>query len=663
MCGITGVFSSRQNKYIPDQILRMNSNLSHRGPDDDGIWYSETIGFGHRRLSILELSDSGAQPMHSLCGRYVIAFNGEIYNHLDLRNQLLEEGASIYWKGQSDTESLIEAIAFWGLDKALKLANGMFAISLWDKAENQLSLARDRMGEKPLYWGWAGSDIIFGSELKALKEHPNFNNSICRDALSQFLTFMYVPAPRSIYSNIFKLEPGTILTIDMGFSSSPPANPIRPDDKYDNFYLRRYWSLNEEIETARLNVINDEVEAISLLSDTLGQAVKRQMISDVPLGAFLSGGIDSSAIVSLMQLHSDRPVKTFTIGFEDSFYDESLFADAVSKHFGTDHTNLLVTEKEAMSIIPILPYLYDEPFADSSQIPSYLVSSLAREKVTVALTGDGGDELFGGYDRYLWGEKIWDRFAGYPYIMRRALGNLINNIPVNIWNKTDSLHKAFFAPNKPYNSSLGDKAHKLGSRLKSVKSNDDLYRSLVSVWDISSGILKNAPSKQSLSLLEDSMPKGIQNELPFQMMVQDMRTYLPDDILCKVDRASMGVSLETRAPFLDSEVLKLAFRLPMRFKIKNRQSKWILRQLLYQHIPQSIMERPKAGFGIPIGQWLRGPLNDWASDLLSQDNIAKGGFFDPLIINKIWSEHLSGSRDWTSKIWTILMFQAWYGEQ
>ena len=661
MCGLTGLLRSSPSDDIIGQVARMTARLVHRGPDDEGVWSEGGIGLGHRRLAILDLSPTGAQPMHSDCGRYVLAYNGEVYNHLDLRHALETEGAAPPWRGQSDTETLLAAIAHWGMDDALRRAHGMFAIAFWDRTKKSLSLARDRMGEKPLYWGWAGNDLVFGSELKALRSHPHCPSEVCREALALYLRFMYIPAPRSIHPGIYKLEPGTILTVDGAPTATPPKEPIRPGEHYGSLRIRRYWDLNAEIEAGARNPIQDENEAVSTLGQVLGKAVQRQMFSDVPLGAFLSGGVDSSAIVALMQTQSTRPVQTFTIGFDEAAFDESPHAAAVARHLGTDHTKLRVTDGDAREVIPDLPQLYDEPFADSSQIPTHLVCRAARQHVTVALSGDGGDELFGGYNRYFWGPRIWDRFAPLPHPLRRGLGMAMRAIPMPTWNAV-GLAYSRLRPGSGGISALGDKAHRLGYRLQTVKTSDDLYRSLVSEWSLDSGVLKGI-SKQPPSQLDDPLPKFGADDSAMRMMVQDMRSYLPDDILCKVDRAAMGISLETRTPFLDPDVIALATRLPMGMKIRNGQGKWALRQVLYQHVPREIIDRPKAGFAIPIGLWLRGPLRDWAEDLLLPQRLADDGLFNPEIIRQTWLEHLSGRRDWTSRLWAILMFQAWKAAQ
>ena len=422
MCGLTGLLRSSPSDDIIAQVAKMTARLVHRGPDDEGVWTEGVIGLGHRRLAIIDLSATGAQPMRSESGRHVIVFNGEIYNHLDMRRDLAVDGAAPDWRGHSDTETLLAGITHWGLDETLQRAKGMFALALWDRAEKRLSLARDRVGEKPLYWGWAGQALVFGSELKALRAHPDCPREVCRDALAQYLRFMYVPAPRSIHPGLYKLEPGTILTVDGAPPSTPPEDPIRPGGHHGSISIRRYWDLNAEIEAGAQNQIEDEGDAVAALGEVLGKAVQRQMISDVPLGAFLSGGVDSSAIVALMQAQSERPVQTFTIGFDEAAFDESPHAAAVAHHLGTEHTKLRVTDADARDVIPHLPDLYDEPFADSSQIPTHLVCRAARQHVTVALSGDGGDELFGGYNRYFWGPKVWDRFAQLPHPIRQGLG-------------------------------------------------------------------------------------------------------------------------------------------------------------------------------------------------------------------------------------------------
>lgn len=654
MCGLVGCYAYRGDLH--DVVNRMSSALVHRGPDASGIWAENGIALAHRRLSIIDLSSAGAQPMSSACHRYIISYNGEIYNHLELRRQLDFSGASVDWNGHSDTETLLAGISHWGLDETLRKTSGMFALALWDRKEHQLCLARDRMGEKPLYWGWAGQEIVFGSELKALRHHPNFPTDICREALAQYMNFGYVPSPRSIHPGIYKLEPGCILTVTEAPPPTAPAQPIRPEMNFGSISISRYWSLNSEVDNGVRSSFQSENEAVSVLDTTLKVAVADQMMADVPVGAFLSGGVDSSLIVSLMQTQTSKEVNTFTVGFDIAAYNEAEHAAAVAKHLGTNHTEIIVTSKEALDIIPILPELYDEPFADSSQIPTYIICQIAREHVTVALSGDAGDELFGGYNRYLWGPKISRRMDRLPVKFRKFVGGAISAVPISTFDRLGSITKKMMPVSR-----VGDKAHKLAELLRNVENLDEMYNHLVSAWPALE-IVRDI-DRMPASVLEDALPDGLRGDPVSRMMLQDMRTYLPDDILCKVDRAAMGVSLETRIPFLDPNVVALSTRLPMSMKIRGNQGKWALRQILYQHVPKELIERPKAGFSIPVGEWLRGPLRAWAEDLLSEEALAVDGLLDPLPIRKVWLEHLSESRDWTHRLWIILMFQAWRSAQ
>lgn len=644
MCGLVGFIrkSKLSSGVIESIVMSMANQLVHRGPDDAGVWSDDSIGIAlaHRRLSILDLSQSGHQPMVSACSRYVVIFNGEIYNHLDLRKDL----GDISWRGHSDTETLLAAISHWGFESTLQKCVGMFAIALWDKQTETLSLARDRFGEKPLYYGWIGEGekkaFAFASELKALLAYPGFSNSICRVALAQYLRFMYVPAPLSIYQDIYKLEAGSILTMHASLR-----------DGTSDVQTHRYWSLNDAVAIAKNNQIVDEETALIDLENSLTESVQIQSQADVPLGAFLSGGVDSSTIVALMQrnarLNGSGPVETFTVGSDVADYDESVYAREVARHLGTYHTELFVSSKQAIDVISKLPSIYDEPFADSSQIPTHLVCQAARKRVTVALSGDAGDELFGGYNRYFWGPRIWNKLAWAPFPLRRQLSSLIRTMPIAGWDSLSHLSGV---------SRLGDKAYKLAARLDTVHNMDDLYWSLVSEWPDTSKLVKNLDEKFS-SDTNWPIPEGLDSVE--RMMFRDTLTYLSDDILCKVDRAAMACSLETRVPFLDHRVVELAWRLPQSMKVRGNTGKWALRQILYKYVPKELIERPKSGFGIPVGQWLRGPLREWAEALLNPGRLAREGYLHPELISKVWHEHLSGRHDWTARLWAVLMFQAW----
>ena len=651
MCGIVGFWMINSSEFgEPERVAtRMALAIRHRGPNSAGAWADREAGvaLGHRRLSIIDLSPAGHQPMHSSCGRYVLIFNGEIYNHLALRAELENAGQASQWRGHSDTETLLACITQWGVTNTLQRAVGMFALALWDRRERRLTLARDRFGEKPLYYGWVGQGakraFVFGSELKALRAYPSFSNPVSRNSLSLYLQFCVVPAPYSIYHDIFKLPPGSILTLQVD-QLAHQIHRIEP-----------YWRLTDVVKQGLAHPIKNEADGIRMLHDALRDAVALQAIADVPLGAFLSGGVDSSTIVALMQSQSTRPVKTFTVGFDEAGFDESSYAAAVARHLGTDHHELRVSPTDAQAVIPLLPALYDEPFADSSQIPTYLVCKMTSQYVTVALSGDGGDELFAGYNRYFWGQRVWDRLSWLPLFLRKGVGAGILQLPVSGW---DALADAL--PIKTGVSRLGDKAHKLARRLKTIECLDDLYRSLVTEWPLDPQVVIN--SGRLPTLLDDEAAIGGIVEAENRMMVWDSLTYLPDDILTKVDRAAMGVSIETRVPFLDRSVAEVAWRLPLHMKIRGAESKWALRQVLFKYVPRDLIERPKAGFGIPIGEWLRGPLREWAEDLLKESRLQQEGYFNPAPIRDAWRQHLSGRHDWTNRLWCILMFQAWLGE-
>jgi len=657
MCGIVGIVAPQMpSNEVLANLKHMALQLERRGPDDFGFWqgHGPNIAFGHRRLSILDLSPAGHQPMQSFSKRYTICFNGEIYNYLCIRRDLEREGLlRAPWRGHSDTETLLAAIEAWGLEDTLTRCVGMFALALWDDRNHTLQLARDRFGEKPLYWGHTGSKsnraLVFASELAAVCAWPGFNNEINRPALVQLLRFGAIPAPTCIYSGIYQLLPGHLLT----FKSSSILSQHQSQP---------WWCFRSMVAQGLTEPFGDPVEALKTLEAALIIAVQQQSLSDVPLGSFLSGGIDSSLITALLQAKRNRPVRTFTIGFEQSCFNEAPYARAVAAHLGTEHTEAVLTTAEALALIPQLPQMYSEPFADSSQLPTHLVCREARRSgLTVALSGDGGDELFGGYNRYFWGPRIWNRLAWLPWPLRISLSLAIRSLPPAGW---DTLGSAL-----PVHQ-LGQKAHKMAARLRHVRCPDDLYRSLVSEWSDPAALLQ--PSSDGSSIQEPSspldwpLPGGLSDDPVARMMATDTLNYLPNDILTKVDRAAMAVSLETRAPFLDHRVAEVAWRLPMAMKIHPSRggciSKWALRQILYKYVPLSLIERPKAGFAIPIGQWLRGPLREWAEDLLEPGLMQRQGYLRPEPIQTLWRQHLSGRFDHTSRLWTVLMWQAWLVE-
>ena len=658
MCGLAGLLSLHNSKDIVSKVSKMTSCLKHRGPDNYGIWSEKNICLGHRRLSIIDLTNSGAQPMRSICGQYVLIFNGEIYNHLELRSLLNNENTNLKWHGRSDTETLLNAIMHWGIDEALRKSKGMFAFALWDKVKMKLSLARDRIGEKPLYWGWAGKDFVFGSELKSLQIHPECSKNVCHTALNQYLRFLYIPAPLTIHPGIYKLEPGTILSVSDTFPSKPPNNPIRPGEKYGNLSIRSYWKIDSAIEIGSKNLIDNKEEAIFEIESVLGRAVKSQMIADVPLGAFLSGGVDSSLVVALMQKQTGQSIQTFTIGFEKENYDESNHAAIVANHLGTKHTMMQVSASDAKSVIYKLPSMYDEPFADSSQIPTHIVSSLARKNVTVALSGDGGDELFGGYNKYIHGPKLWKYMSYIPFPLRILLGQLLKKFPDKFWDYYENTYNNFRSGSKGI-SDLGNKINQLSDKMNFIRSIDDLYLNMSSVAWSDPNLIYSSDYKNSNMQFNENPSNFMFKDPVIKMMAQDLKSYLPDDILCKVDRAAMAVGLETRAPFLHPDVIALSFRLPVEMKITNGVGKIPLRDVLYEYVPKKIIDRPKAGFQLPMGQFLRGHLREWAEDNLSKKKMIDDGYFNSHIIHEMWKEHLSGRKDWTSRLWTILMFQSW----
>lgn len=653
MCGIAGyLFTRRDGAFGEGWIQAMLSTITHRGPDDSGVWDDRHAGvvLGHRRLSILDLSPAGHQPMISGSGRYVIVFNGEIYNHRVLRQSLEGTGAASLWRGHSDTETLLAAIEAWGIEKALKKCIGMFAIALWDRDTRILTLARDRLGEKPLYYGWLRDALVFASELKAIRAHPAFDKSVDRHALALFMRHNYMPAPWSVYEGIWKLPPGCYVQ----FGCEGDLDPAPP--RNGRGAVKTYWSARAVAEAGlREPFAGCEGEAVDVLEQLLRQSIADQMIADVPLGAFLSGGIDSSTVVALMQAQSSQPVKTFTIGFHEGEYNEAEHAKAVARHLGTDHTELYVTPAEALDVIPKLPMLYDEPFADSSQVPTFLVAQLARRHVTVALSGDGGDELFGGYNRYFWAMHLWRRMGAAPALLRGFAAGLLTALPPSAWNSLFRLAGPL-VPERLRYSNPGDKLHKLAGLLGAARP-EAIYLHLVSHWDDPARLVLGA--EEPATPITDPTAWLDTREFEQRMMHLDTITYLPDDILVKVDRAAMGVSLETRVPLLDHRVVEFAWRLPLAMKIRNGQGKHLLREVLYKYVPKVLIERPKMGFGVPIDHWLRGPLREWAEELLGESRLAREGFFDPAPIREKWTEHLSGRRNWQYPLWDVLMFQAW----
>jgi asparagine synthase (glutamine-hydrolysing) len=634
MCGIAGIWR-QSGADAAETAVRMSDCIAHRGPDDSGVWSDAAAGiaFGFRRLSIIDLSSAGHQPMHSASGRYTLIFNGEVYNFPAIREELQRGGLAPEWRGHSDTEVMLAAFETWGLDDAVKRFVGMFAFALWDGRERLLHLVRDRMGVKPLYYAATPRAILFGSELKALRAAEECPATISRDALALYTRYAYVPAPYSIYEDVWKVRPGTIVTFDAGRRKTE----------------REYWSLRDVIEQGIANRFGgSDADAVEELDRIAREAVRLRMISDVPLGVFLSGGIDSSLVTALMQAQSSGPVKTFAIGFRETDFDESRYAAAVAKHLGTQHTELYVTPSDALDVIPLLPAMYDEPFADSSQIPTYLVSKLARSHVTVSLSGDGGDEFFGGYHRYFLGQKFRDKATLLPRFARPFAAGAMRAIPKRTW---DAVFR--FAPRSLARERAGERIHKLAAAMV-TRDPDALYRDVVTQpWEVVPGarVLPVAiTDRAAWPRIEDSIER---------MMYFDQVSYLPDDILVKVDRASMAVSLEAREPLLDHRLIEFAWRLPLSMKLRDGGGKWILKRLLSRYVPQDLVEREKMGFGLPIDQWLRGPLRDWAEPLLSERRLREEGYFDVAAVRQPWLAFQEGDRGSLQSLWSVLMFQSW----
>jgi len=638
ICGFVEPFGQRRSDAITGIIRAMADSLAHRGPDGDGIWTDEAAGiaFGHRRLAIVDLSPLGRQPMESSDGRLVLTFNGEIYNHLELRAEL--ESAGVRLRGHSDTEVLVEACALWGIERVVKRLIGIFALALWHRSERRLVLVRDQIGVKPLYWGEvggeAGGGLMFASELKALRAYPGWNPEPDRDAMASYFRFSYVPEPHSIYRGVRKLPPGSMLTWE------PGGGAVR---------IERYWNMREFASTPPRE--RDPAEAVEELDKLLRDAVGRQMMADVPLGAFLSGGIDSSTVVALMQAQSSRPVRSFSIGFHEAGFNEATHAAAVARHLGTDHTELYIAQDHVRDVIPALPEMFDEPFADSSQIPTYLVSEMTRRHVTVALSGDGGDELFAGYHRYFWADAARRRLSALPSGARKAGSALFGGVSERAWDRLFGLVPSGVRPDR-----AGDRMHKLGAML-ALSGDAELYRGLLSQWDDPEGLVPGSAEPRGI-LWDESVTAEIPDFIR-RMQFQDAVTYLPEDILTKVDRASMAVALEARVPLLDHRVVEFAWGLQRSLKIRDGKGKWLLRQVLYRYVPAEFVERPKMGFSVPVAAWLRGPLRDWAEDLLDERRMLEAGLLNPAPVHRRWAEHLSGRRDWSDSLWGVLMFQAW----
>ncbi len=641
MCGITGLYtySPRPDRGALHSIIKtMNDALRLRGPDSSDVWQDPELplGLGHRRLSIIDLSEAGNQPMESHSGRYMTVYNGEIYNFKELRADL-ENEHNVVFHGESDTEVMLAGVEAWGFQETVSKINGMFAVAVWDRQKKMLHLARDRLGKKPLYVGWAGSTLLFASELKAFCAHPDFRRDVSRASLTSYMRFGYVPAPLCIYEQVWQMAPGCMMAID--FQMLYAGQDIKP-------LMEHYWSHKAALLSAKRRPITDEAVALEQFEELLAKCVQERMISDVPLGAFLSGGIDSSTVVALMQKNSNKPVKTYSIGFDEDGYDEAKFAKQIANHLGTQHHELYLKSKDALDIIPNMPEIYDEPFADMSALPTYLVSKFARENVTVALSGDGGDEMLGGYNRHVTGPKAWKIVNNIPPNLRRPFSELIKVIPTSTWDRM-----------RPANPQFGSHMHKF-SEILGKRFEGDVYMSFVSQWQAPKRFVQDG--KEEIIPLVD--PETQIEGLGFteSMMYWDTLSYLSGDILTKVDRASMAVSLEARAPLLDYRIFEYVWRLPLEMKIRDGQGKWLLRQVLKKYVPDEMFERPKQGFSVPIDEWLRTDLKLWAEDLLDEHDLRAQGLLNYIEVRELWNQHQKGRGNHAQKLWTVLMFQAWY---
>jgi asparagine synthase (glutamine-hydrolysing) len=646
MCGIAG-FCKRPTSWSEQEshnLSRMVDSLHHRGPDGRGVWLDSIhgIALGHRRLSIIDLSVSGSQPMISKCGRFVIVFNGEIYNYKSIKKEI-ESTVEIEWKGSSDTEVLLAAITLWGIKEAINRCVGMFAVALWDQINKDLYLVRDRLGEKPIYYGFFGDTLLFGSELKSLRQHPDWKGEIDRNSLMLLIRYGYIQAPHSIFKGVFKVTPGTIAKFSGG-NCSPEVTV--------------YWSITEAAKNGLANPFQGtEIEAVDSLENLLNESVEIQSLADVPLGAFLSGGVDSSTIAAIMQSQSNVPIKTFTIGFSEEAYNEADHASAVARHLGTEHTSIYVSANDALDVIPSLAKMYDEPFADPSQIPTYLLVKLARGSLKVSLSGDGGDELFAGYSRYSIISKLSKASRFVPLPVRNRIFRMVKYFPPELWERV-ILFMGSLAPDHIRLHEPGDKIYKL-AELFAAKSDYDMYCWIQANWKKNPVINTTVSVSNAIGDIESwkEMP-----DIYSRMMLLDMQTYLPDDLLVKIDRASMASGLEARLPLLDHRLVEFAWKIPNNLKVRNRDTKWLLKQVLYRHVPESLFDRPKKGFTIPLDEWLRGPLREWAEDLLNFHRIKAEGFFNADIIRQCWQEHLSGVHNWQYALWNVLIFQEWFEE-